>query len=219
MRQRKHCEEKAKVTTAQEESRTRSTPIDIIAFYKQATPDWRKMHRTKRPALVGRACLPLCSRLTMTRPTSASLSMASQEASNRNGALFFSADALCVCTGIHLFLVVSCALCSNATTKTCLKAHYGAFCDDKVDANDNEEDDDDDIKIDIEFVKRYLKSLHSQMKINSKEFGQRRAPQTCAQRTYRHSSRSDSSDSAESSATRRVDDVAGVGHRLYQAQQ
>lgn len=66
----------------------------------------------------------------------------------------FNADTLCVCSDIHLFLVVCRALCSNANQDlcACIEAHYDAFRD-KEDASDNDDeaDGDDDIKIDIEF--------------------------------------------------------------------
>jgi hypothetical protein len=79
--------------------------------------------------------------------------LAQTEAFDHGSALFFNADALCICTDLHLFLVVCRALCSatNHDVFACIEAHHAAFYRTLATDNYNEGEEDKDIKIDIEF--------------------------------------------------------------------
>jgi hypothetical protein len=177
-RKRKRNERKTKQQTKEEQSleepaeeekksrttlvETRSpTPIENIAFYVEkhsTTPDWRKMLMTaRRLRSLTERVFPVLHLHTIGVywvDNDSTTSLAQTEAFDRGRALFFNADTLCVCSDIHLFLVVCRALCSNANQDlcACIEAHYDAFRD-KEDASDNDDeaDGDDDIKIDIEF--------------------------------------------------------------------
>jgi hypothetical protein len=80
-------------------------------------------------------------------------SLAQKEVFVRRRALFFNADALYVCSDIHLFLVVCRALCSSGANQdlcACIEAHNDAFRRWQQDAA-RDYNDDDDIKMDVEF--------------------------------------------------------------------
>jgi hypothetical protein len=145
---------------------TRSpTPIDNIVFYveKHATPDWRKMHLTaRRLRSLTAHVFPVLHHITIGVCWSGLMNQEASESQRR--AVFQRRRALRLLRHSPVSGRMSRAVqqCYNQDVCACIEAHYGAFRDDKVDASDNDDeaDGDDDIKIDIEFVKRYLKSLH-----------------------------------------------------------
>jgi hypothetical protein len=152
------------------------SPIDNIAFYVEkhsTTPDWRKMlMAARRLRSLTERVFPVLHLHTIGVywvDNDSTTTLAQTEAFDRGRALFFNADALCICSDIAPVPGrVPCAL--QRFEPRCVCLHRGAprgilsprWKTDQM--RTKADGDDKDIKIDIEFEALFEEYAFSQMK-------------------------------------------------------